>query len=198
MKFITMKKLFLTSLLLLGVTALSTSCQKKKLRTAIWYQLDRAYIKDPSPSIDVTYSSDMIDNHKIVRLSSQSDFLEFAIFLTHKPYQGQPLNNSQLMNLDYASNDLYIIAFDYTSQDWYELTGSSVKIDEFKQQVFIDFKIKTFVGGSGMGSFTAYLFVEIPKTYANYEIMGKMYLDEKSSSLLGSGAHDREIEYSLY
>ena len=109
---------------------------------------------------------------------------------------GQPLNSVPLMDLDYSSNDLYAIAIDYDSQEWYELMGKSVKIDESKKQLSINFKIATQVGGSGMGSFIDFLFVEIPKTYTGYEIVGKMYLDEKN--FLGSSTHDSQVDYSLY
>jgi len=189
-----MKKLFIASVLLIGIV--SSSCQKEKLKTVNWYELDRGYHWSPEPSIPVDYSFEMINHNKIVRFSSQADFLEFANFLTHKTYLDQPLNTSQLMNLDYSSNDLYAIAIDYDSQEWYELAGKSVKIDDAKQRVYIEFKVVTRVGGSGMGSFTDYLLVEIPKTYAGYEITGKKYLDEKS--VMGSSSHDGQTEYSLY
>jgi hypothetical protein len=137
------------------------------------------------------------EQHKIRKINSSADLQTFIDYQPEALIDGELLHLSALQDLDFNAKTIFVYGLKYetqcTASSCGKMTRDKIKLNNSRQEITFDLKLRASVGGSGMGLIRRYLFFVIPNDEADYTISGNVLVDERAG--LGGGAHDFTVEY---
>jgi hypothetical protein len=146
-----------------------------------------------APDTVYEYTTSIWDNDKILRISTDAELQTFVQYDSDVMINGTPLLSSDLANVDFSEKTIFVFGLYYETQDKDKFTRQKIKIDKSAQEICLDFKLRTRVGGSGMARIFKYVYVIVPNEEADYRITGRFKVNERAGH--GGGAHDFETEF---
>ena len=159
-------------------------CKKQRIKEAHWF-ISHPIAGHISFGTQAPFS--LLFNDSIKKIDGINELEEFQIELDSfyvnstevtPSIGGKTVLNSELANIDFDHNFLFVFYFEY----WAQQKSCPKKIKPFvlrsSGDLVLDFRFNVSVGGSGMMPLSQYLFVSIPRTHENKPVNARIVFNE--------------------